>query len=236
MDEDTKIQERVAEANKQISERGLTLKTWGNASECTFDRKAIFIKPSGVPFCDVTPENIVKVYFDGRGGDALRPSVDTPIHQALYEGFPEIGGIVHIHSPYATAFAQAKKQIPCLGTTHADYFYGNIPLVDELTRKEIEEAYEANLGRGIVNYFKSHEIKPLDMPAILVPSHGAFTWGRNVDEALERAVVLEEVAKLAYRTINLLVVGKGIQEIDKHLLEKHHQRRRGENKYYGQEE
>jgi len=225
-----RIRQEVAYANRQLAEKGLVIQTWGNASAIDRPSDILYIKPSGVAFSSLEPEEIVKVHRDRAEGD-LKPSVDTPIHREIYDGFPEVGGIVHTHSPYATAFAQAGLAIPCLGTTQADYFYGKIPLTRELTEEEIKTDYETSTGRVIVGHFKVNSLDPLDMPAVLVPSHGAFTWGSTVGEAVERAVVLEEIAKMAYRTMTLK---SDVGPINNALLEKHHQRIRGEKKYYGQ--
>ena len=234
---DLEFRERVSEANRELFEKGLVVQTWGNASAIDRENEAVYIKPSGVVFNELTAEKIPKVSYTGsRIEGILKPSVDTPIHLALYEGFQEIGGIVHTHSEYATVFAQAKFSIPCFGTTHADYFNGTIPVVGDLSKDEIEEDYERHIGEGIVSYFDTLGIKPLEVPAALVPSHGAFAWGRNLDDALENAIVLEEVAKLAYRTplLSSCFIAK-FPQMSKDLLDKHYQRKHGDGSYYGQE-
>jgi len=228
------IRQRASKANKKISETGLVFGTWGNVSEIDEKKEFIYIKPSGVDFKELDSEKIVKMDLNGFFKGAYKPSVDSSIHLEIYKGFESINAIVHTHSEFATAFAQAKIPIPCLGTTHADHFFGEIPLIPEMEKEELEE-YAKNLGRKITEYFKKNNIDPLDTPACLLPSHGVFVFGENAEKAAENAIVLEQVAKLAYRTIVLSQNYGRHREIESNLLKKHFKRKHGEDKYYGQE-
>lgn len=227
------IREAVAKANKKIFDTHLTFGTWGNASQIDKERKFIFIKPSGVSFKKLTPEKIVKVSLDGFYKDPYKASVDTAIHLEIYKGFEKLGAVVHTHSEYATIFAQAKIPIPCLGTTHADYFPGEIPLIEELKMEELEK-YTKNLGKKIVSFYKEKDLDPLKTPACLVASHGVFVFGEDVERAIENAIILEQIAKIAYKTILLSQNYGRHREIESELLKKHFSRKHGENKYYGQ--
>jgi L-ribulose-5-phosphate 4-epimerase len=224
------LREQVVEANLELVRRGLVIYTFGNASGISRDHGRVVIKPSGVPFEELKPENLVVTDLSGTvvEGD-LRPSSDLPTHVRLYRDFPQIGGVVHTHSSYATAWAQAGREIPCLGTTHADYFYGSIPVTGEMEASEIENAYEENTGSAIVRRFR--DLDPAQMPAVLVTGHGPFCWGPTPEKAAQNAVLLEEVAKLAYRTATLNASAPAIAPalLDKHFLRKH-----GPGAYYGQ--
>jgi len=224
------LREEVLEANLELVRRGLVLYTFGNASGIDRERGLVAIKPSGVPYEKMTAADIVVVDIEGRRveGD-LRPSSDLATHMTLYRAFPEIGGVVHTHSRNATVWAQAGREIPCFGTTHADYFYGPIPATKHLDPGDIENDYEANTGLAIVQRF--HGVDPLSMPAVLVAGHAPFTWGRSAAEAAHHAVVLEEVAQTALHT---LAVNPSVAPISQALLDKHFFRKHGRNAYYGQ--
>ena len=224
------LKKRVCDANKKLKESGLVILTWGNASERDNETGLIAIKPSGVDFDKLTPEDIVIVDLSGKVVEGkLNPSSDLPTHLEIYKAFPEIGGVVHTHSTYAVAFAQAQRNIPTLGTTHADSFAEDIPLTREFKESDFVE-YEKQTGKIIVEAFK--DIKPLDIPGVLVRNHGPFTFGKNAHEAFENALILENVAHMAYLTLNL----KEEKDIVKETLlyKKHHDRKHGKNAYYGQ--
>jgi Ribulose-5-phosphate 4-epimerase and related epimerases and aldolases len=224
------LKKKVYDANMELPKRGLITYTWGNVSGIDREAGLFVIKPSGVDYDVLKPEDMVVMNLDGDKveGD-YNPSSDTATHLELYKAFPEVGGIVHTHSPWATSWAQAGRNIPCYGTTHADYFYGEIPCSRGLTVEEIEEAYEKNTGLVIIETFQGKN--PMYVPGVILENHGPFTWGKDADEAVHNAVVLEEVAKMAYRTEQLKPAVKSApQELkDKHFLRKH-----GENAYYGQ--
>jgi L-ribulose-5-phosphate 4-epimerase len=224
-----KLKEDVFRANISLVEHGLVIFTFGNVSG--IDRKAglMVIKPSGVNYSDMVPGDMVVTDLDCKVVEGiLRPSTDAPTHAALYKLFPGIGGVVHTHSSYATAWAQAGKPIPCLGTTHADYFYGSIPVTRHLTEEEIANNYEYNTGLAIGECFKDKD--PLQMPAALVISHGPFTWGEDAFKAVHNAAILEEVAKMASISISIAPAAG----IDQKLLNKHFLRKHGKSAYYGQ--
>jgi L-ribulose-5-phosphate 4-epimerase len=226
------LKSSVLKANLELPERGLVVYTWGNASGIDRSKGLIVIKASGIRYEEMTCEHMVVLDLDGNLVEGkYRPSSDTPTHIELYKAFPEIGGIVHTHSTWATVWAQARMGIPCYGTTHADYFYGEIPCTRALSNKEIAGDYEAVTGAVIVETFKGRD--PLKMPGVLVASHGPFTWGKDAQEAVHNSVVLEQVAMMAYasRTLNNALGWKGVPEalLDRHFLRKH-----GENAYYGQ--
>jgi len=224
------LREEVLEANLELVRRGLVLYTFGNASGIDRAQGLVAIKPSGVPYEKMTSSDIVLVDMDGRVVEGkLRPSSDLATHLILYRAFPAIGGVAHSHSRNATAWAQAARPIPCFGTTHADYFYGPIPVTEHLRGSEIEEAYEANTGHAIVRRFQGMD--PLEMPAVLVAGHAPFVWGASVGEAAHNAVVLEEVAETARHT---LAVNPGALPISQALLDKHFFRKHGAKAYYGQ--
>jgi L-ribulose-5-phosphate 4-epimerase len=224
------LREQVVEANLELVRRGLVVYTFGNASGISRADGLVFIKPSGVPFEELKPETLVVTDLNGRIVEgSLRPSSDLPTHVKLYREFAQIGGIVHTHSSYATSWAQAGLEIPCFGTTHADYFYGPIPVTEAMERCDIESAYEENTGGVIVKRFR--DLDPVHMPVVLVRGHGPFCWGDSPLKAAQNAVLLEEVAKLAYRTLTLNASAAGISTalLDKHFLRKH-----GPGAYYGQ--
>lgn len=226
------LKQQVYAANMELPRRGLVTYTWGNVSG--IDRKAglVVIKPSGVAYEELTPDKLVVLDLDGRkveGG--LNPSSDTKTHLELYKAYPQLGGIVHTHSTYAVAFAQARRDLPAFGTTHADYFYGPVPCTRELTPEEIDEDYERNTGRVILETFARRGIDPVHVPAVLCASHGPFTWGKDAAEAVYHAAVLEEVAKMAVLT---LTIDPGAQPAPQHVLDKHFMRKHGPNAYYGQ--
>jgi L-ribulose-5-phosphate 4-epimerase len=224
------LKQRVFDANLDLNKHGLVVFTWGNVSGIDRRQGVIAIKPSGVSYEKLTPASIVILDLEGRvlEGD-LRPSSDTPTHVELYRSFPGIGGVCHTHSTYATMWAQAQREIPCFGTTHADYFYGPVPVTDVLVRDEIEGPYELNTGRVIVRRFA--QLDPLQMPAVLVANHGPFTWGRDAAQSVESAVVLEQVALMAYGTLLVNARQNGIAQV---LLDRHYLRKHGKNAYYGQ--
>jgi L-ribulose-5-phosphate 4-epimerase len=224
------LREEVLEANLELVRRGLVLYTFGNASGIDRTQGLVAIKPSGVPYESMKPSDIVVVDLDGETVEGkLRPSSDLATHLILYRAFQEIGGVVHTHSRNATVWAQAARPIPCLGTTHADYFHGSVPITEPLRGSEIEEAYEANTGHAIVRRFQG--IDPLEMPAVLVAGHAPFTWGTSPMKAAHHAVVLEEIAQTALHT---LAVDPGAAPISQALLDKHFFRKHGANAYYGQ--
>lgn len=224
------LKEAVYQANMELVERGLITYTWGNASGVDREKGIVVIKPSGVPYADLSPEKMVCVDLEsGRVVDGtLKPSSDTPTHLELYRAFPVVGGIVHTHSTYAVAFAQAGMPIPALGTTHADYFYGDVPCARSLTADEVAEGYEANTGKVIIEEFEGRD--PGDIPGVIVRNHGPFTWGKDAQDAVFHAVVLEEVARMAYLTLTL----NAAASLERHILEKHYARKHGSSAYYGQ--
>ncbi len=224
------LKEKVLEANLELQRKGLVLYTWGNASEIVREEGLVVIKPSGVPYEELTPESMVVVDLEGRVVEGtLRPSVDTKIHLDLYRAFPEIGGVAHTHSTYACAWAQAKKDIPCLGGTHADYFFGPIPCTRPLTEEEVERSFEGDTGKVIAERFI--HLKPLQVPGVLVASHGPFTWGKDCMEAVFHSVVLEEIARMAFLTLNIDAL---TEPMGAKLLEKRYFRKHGKNAHYGQ--
>jgi L-ribulose-5-phosphate 4-epimerase len=227
------LREVVFRANRRLAESGLVHGTFGNVSGV--DRKAglLIIKPSGVPYERLTRKDMVAVSL-GTGkvvGSKLRPSSDTPTHLALYLAFPSIGGIAHTHSEYATAFAQARQAIRCMGTTHADYFHGDVPVTRPLREIEVEQDYELNTGGVIVETFTSQRISPDDMPAVLVANHGPFTWGADPFKAIEHAEALEYIARIDWRARAL---APDAPRPDACLVAKHHRRKHGPSAYYGQ--
>ena len=224
------LKERVLQSNLKLVELGLVLFTWGNVSAIDRNSGLVAIKPSGVEYEGMRTEDIVVVNLDGvviEGG--WKPSTDLPTHLALYKAFPEVGGVVHMHSTYATAFAQAGRGIPAYGTTHADYFYGEVPCTREMTRAEIEGDYELETGNVIIETFAGKD--PASIPAVIVRSHGPFAWGTNPDNAVHNAVVLEECAKMAWQN---LLYNPAQRPVEAELLDKHFLRKHGKNAYYGQ--
>jgi L-ribulose-5-phosphate 4-epimerase len=226
-----KLKEQVCEANLQLVREGLVVQTWGNVSGIDRQSRYVVIKPSGVPYDQMRPEHMVVIGLDaGRAlEEQLRPSSDTATHLELYRAFPSIGSIVHTHSLYATAWAQAQREIPILGTTHADYFNGPIPCTRLLSDEEVQSDYERNTGHVIVERFA--RLDPLQMPAALVAGHAPFAWGTNVPKAVENAIVLEYVARLASETLK---VNPDVAFLQSALLDKHFFRKHGPGAYYGQ--
>ena len=226
------LKEEVFAANMILPKCGLVTLTWGNVSAVDRKSRLIVIKPSGVSYETMCAEDMVVVNAQGEVVDGhYRPSSDTPTHLYLYETFPKIGGIVHTHSPQATSFAQAQLSIPCYGTTHADYFYGDIPCTRQLTETEIQCDYERNTGVVIAETFRERSIDVLATPAVLVGRHGPFTWGVTASKAVETAIVLEEVARMALNTCNL---NPQTSPSPQALMDKHYYRKHGKNAYYGQ--
>jgi L-ribulose-5-phosphate 4-epimerase len=224
------LKKEVYEANMLLPKYGLVTFTWGNVSGIDREKGVFAIKPSGVEYERLRAEDMVIMDLDGNKVEgAFNPSSDTATHLELYKAFPKIGGIVHTHSSWATSWAQAGRGIPCYGTTHADYMYGEIPCVRNLTKAEIDEGYEKNTGMLIVEYFKDADY--VAMPAVLCKNHGPFSWGKDASEAVHNAVVLEEVAKMAARSET---INPGCQPAPQELQDKHYYRKHGENAYYGQ--
>lgn len=225
-----KLKEQVLQANLALPRYGLVTFTWGNVSAIDRETGLVVIKPSGVSYDAMTTEDLVVVDLDGnRVEGKLKPSSDTPTHLVFYRHFQAIGGVVHTHSPWATSFAQAGRGIPALGTTHADYFYGEIPCTRKMTPEEINGAYEEETGLVILEAFAKRN--PMEVPAVLVNQHGPFTWGKDAMDAVHNSVVLEEVAKIAFHTMQL---NPGMGTMDQVLLNKHFLRKHGANAYYGQ--
>ena len=226
------LKREVCEANLQLPEYGLVTFTWGNVSQIDREKNLVVIKPSGVSYEAMKPEDMVVVDLDGNVVEGtLRPSSDTATHLELYKAFPEIGGIVHTHSRWATSFAQAGIPLTALGTTHADTFFGDVPVTRMLTEEEINGAYEKETGTVIIECLKGKDA--MATPAVLVKSHGPFTWGKDGKEAVHNAVVLEEVAFMAYHAMQL---NPSIERIPQTILDKHYYRKHGAGAYYGQPE
>ena len=220
----------VCEANLELKRQQLVIYSWGNVSGIDREKQIVAIKPSGVSYDELTPDKIVLVDMEGKVVEgAMKPSSDTPTHLELYRNFKNIGGVCHTHSTNATVWAQACKAIPCLGTTHADYFYGDIPVTEIMPDDYIEKDYELNTGKIIVETFAN--IDSDQMPAVLVANHGPFTWGSTPDKSVESAVVLEQIAEMALK-VDILVPSK--EAISKTLLDKHYLRKHGKGAYYGQ--
>ncbi len=225
------LREEVLEANLELVRRGLVLYTFGNASGISREQGLIIIKPSGTPYETMKPEDLVAVDLDGNVVEGLlRPSSDLPTHLVLYKAFPAIGGVAHTHSRFATSWAQAQRDIPCLGTTHADYFHGPVPVTKPLRASEIRSAYELNTGHAIVRRFA--KLDPMHFPGVLVSGHAPFCWGSTPAEAAHNAVVVEEIAAMALHAIK---ANPRIRSISKQLLDKHFFRKHGSGAYYGQE-
>jgi len=230
------IKQLVYEANLALVRHNLVLFTWGNVSAIDREQGLIAIKPSGVSYDTMTAEHIVLVDLDGKVVDGnYKPSSDTATHLVLYRqfsemGYPEVGGVVHTHSTYATAWAQARRAIPNIGTTHSDYFSQEIPCTRPMTEQEIRGDYETETGNVIVECFRERSINPMHVPGVLVSNHGSFAWGKNADDAVHNAVVLEEVAKMAFLTHSL---NPGLP-MEQSLMEKHFARKHGPDAYYGQ--
>ena len=224
-----KLKNKVCKANLELVKYGLVVFTWGNVSAIDREKGLVVIKPSGLSYDKMKPEDMVVVDLDRNivEGD-YKPSSDTATHLVLYKNFPDIGGVVHTHSEWATIWSQAGQPVPALGTTHADYFYGDIPCTRKLTNHEIEGDYEKETGNVIVEKF--HSLDPNAIPGVLVNNHGPFAWGKDADDAVHNAVVMESVSKMAYFTLNI----KRVSRLDQKLLDKHYLRKHGKDAYYGQ--
>lgn len=224
------LREKVCKANLELERRGIVVHTWGNVSGIDRDQGLVVIKPSGVAYEDLTPEKMVIVDLDGATveGD-LRPSTDTKTHLVLYRAFAGIGGVAHTHSRHAVAWAQARREIPCFGTTHADYCHGPVPLTHALTPEEVARDYEGETGEAIVRRFGNEN--PIERPMVLVAGHGPFTWGRDPRDAVLNAVFLEEIATIASAT---LAIDPKAGPVEDHVLEYHHDRKHGPGAWYGQ--
>lgn len=223
------LKKKVCKANLELVEHGLVIFTWGNVSAIDRASALVVIKPSGVSYDDMKPEDMVVVDLEGNvvEGD-LNPSSDTPTHLALYRAWPEIGGVVHTHSTYATAWAQAGRDIPNIGTTHSDYFHDAVPCTDDMTELEVKGAYELETGNVIVRRFDG--LNPVHTPGVLVKNHGPFSWGKDASDAVHNAVVLEQVAKMAHIAFSV----NPDLTMNRHLVEKHFNRKHGPGAYYGQ--
>lgn len=226
------LKQEVYEANMELPRRGLVTYTWGNVSGIDREKGLFVIKPSGVDYDKLTADDMVVMDLEGnRVEGRCNPSSDTATHLELYKVFPALGGIVHTHSPHATAWAQAGRALPCYGTTHADYFYGDIPCARCLTAEEIDEAYEKNTGLVIIETFRALGIDPAYVPAVLCKHHGPFTWGKSAAEAVHNAVVLEEIAKMNFMTE---IINPSVERAPQCMQDKHFLRKHGPNAYYGQ--
>ena len=226
------LKQKVYEANMLLPAYHLVTFTWGNVSAIDRESGLFVIKPSGVDYDKLSPEDMVVVDLEGNVVEGkYRPSSDTPTHLVLYKRFPQIGGIVHTHSPFATSWAQAGRGIPCYGTTHADYLYGEIPCIRNLTPQEIDEGYEENTGIVIADEFDRLGLDPVAMPGALCKNHGPFTWGKDAHEAVHNAVVVEEVAKMALYTE---MINPKAEPTPQAMQDKHYLRKHGKNAYYGQ--
>lgn len=230
------LKQKVFEANLQLVQYGLVVLTWGNVSGIDREKGLFVIKPSGVPYDKMTADDMVVMDLNGNKVEgSLNPSSDTPTHLALYRNFKDIGGIVHTHSSWACSWAQAGRDIPAYGTTHADFANGAVPCARGLTESEVNGEYELNTGRVIVEEFEKRGINPEEYPAVLVHRHGPFTWGKDPFKAVENALILEEIAKMASRTEKIAAHGDASNiGIEQYLLDKHYQRKHGKNAYYGQ--
>ncbi|MFV0432099.1 MAG: L-ribulose-5-phosphate 4-epimerase [Alphaproteobacteria bacterium] len=226
------LKQRVLKANLDLPKYGLVTFTWGNVSAIDANRKLIVIKPSGVSYEDMKAEDMVVVDLKGNIVEGeYKPSSDTATHIALYKAFDDIGGIVHTHSRHATSWAQAGRDIPAYGTTQADYFYGDVPCSRKMTKAEIENDYELETGNVIIETFKERGLKALEIPGVIVNSHGPFSWGKTADEAVHNAVVMEEVALMALQAEQ---INPELKRMQQELLDKHYLRKHGKNAYYGQ--
>lgn len=228
------MKQQVCEANLELKASGLVILTWGNVSGIDREAGLVVIKPSGVSYAEMTPEQMVVVALDGEVTEGeLKPSSDTPTHLALYRAFPGIGGVAHTHSTYATAWAQSRRPLPCYGTTHADSFRGEVPVTKELSPQALEGDYELETGLAIVKAFES--LEPSEKPAVLVAGHGPFTWGGSPGKAVENSIVLEQVALMGAVTEGLAgTSGRRPRPISEALVDKHFLRKHGSDAYYGQ--
>ena len=226
------LKQEVFEANLKLVEYGLVILTWGNVSAITPDRKYVVIKPSGVDYATMTADQMVVTDLEGNVVDGgLRPSSDLMTHLELYKSFPAVNAVVHTHSRHATAMAQAERDLPCYGTTHADTFYGSVPCTRHLTQQEVEQAYEKNTGVVIVETFSQRGLDPMAVPGVLVCKHGPFAWGATSKKAVEHALILEETAHMALLTEQYQ---PEVQSAPQYLQDKHYFRKHGANAYYGQ--
>lgn len=226
------LKQQVYMANMELPKRKLITFTWGNVSGFDKETGYFVIKPSGVEYEVLTPQDMVVMDLEGNKIEGkYRPSSDTPTHIELYRAFPDLGGIVHTHSSFATSWAQAGRDLPCYGTTHADYIYGAVPCARSLTKEEIEEAYEKNTGKVIIETFRERGLNPSQVPCVLCTKHGSFTWGKDAMEAVHNAVVLEECAKMASWTE---LINRGVKPANQCIMDKHFLRKHGANAYYGQ--
>jgi len=224
------LKEKVWKANLDLIDYRLVTLTWGNVSACDRKKGWVVIKPSGLSYEELKPENMVVVDLEGKKVEGkLNPSSDTPTHVVLYRAFEQVSSIAHTHSDYATMFAQASRPIPCLGTTHADHFYGEVPLTRMISEDEVEEDYEGNTGRVIVERFS--KLNPVETPAVLVAGHAAFAWGKSPKEAVDNSLALEKVAKMAWGTLRLT---GNMPHFPEYLMKKHYLRKHGPGAYYGQ--
>ena len=230
------LKQKVFEANLKLVEYNLVVLTWGNVSGIDREKGLFVIKPSGVPYDKMTADDMVVMDLKGNKVEGrLNPSSDTPTHMALYNAFPEIGGVVHTHSAWACSWAQAGRDIPAYGTTHADFANGCVPCTRGLTKEEVGGEYELNTGKVIIEDFEKRGISPEECPAVLIHRHGPFTWGKDAFKAVENALILEEVAKMAHRTELIASLDSSSDiGIEDYLLDKHYQRKHGKNAYYGQ--
>lgn len=224
------LKEAVYEANLELDRRGLIIYTFGNVSQIDRQKGVVAIKPSGVSYADMRAEDMVVLDLEGNALEkGLRPSSDTPTHLHLYRSFPEVGGITHTHSLYATAWAQAQRPIPCLGTTHADYVFGDIPCTQVITDEQIQNDYERETGVQITDAFAGRS--PVETPMALVAGHGPFTWGKDANASVYHAVILEQLAHMAWVTLDIAPETPALKQT---ILDKHYQRKHGKNAYYGQ--
>lgn len=226
------LKKQVCDANLELVRKGVVIYTWGNVSGIDREKGLVVIKPSGVDYSGMTPDDMVVVELStGKTAEGKwKPSSDTPTHLELYRRFEKIGGITHTHSVNAVSFAQAGTDIPALGTTHADYFWGAVPCTRELTEKEVKDAYEVNTGKVIIETVENRGYDPMAVPGIIVKNHGPFTWGKNAAESVYNAVVLETVSDMAFKTLML----NRDSSIKQYVLDKHYERKHGANAYYGQ--
>ena len=228
------LREEICEANRSLTDSGLVKLTWGNVSGIDRDKAIFGIKPSGINYNALKPKDIVLVDLDGKVVDGnLNPSSDTKTHLELYKAWPEIGGITHTHSSSATSLAQLGKELPCYGTTHADHFYGTVPICRALNPQEVDEDYEKNTGLVIVEHFTGEEIDPVQIPGVLQLHHAPFTWGKNASKSLENSIALEVCASMA---LECWATDSSIKPIPQHILDKHFLRKHGSESYYGQGE
>jgi len=228
----SRLKQQVLQANLDLVKYNLVVLTWGNVSGIDRKKNLLVIKPSGVDYDKMKSDDMVVVDMEGKIVEGkLRPSSDTPTHIELYKAFSEIGGITHTHSTHATAFAQAGREIPCLGTTHADSFFQTIPITRMLTKAEVETAYEKNTGRVIMERFRNLNYK--STPGVLVACHGVFCWGKDAEDSVKNSLMLERLAEMAMKTFQ---INPTVQQIPDYVMNKHHERKHGKNAYYGQDQ